>query len=197
MVFGRTTIITIALISIFSIVIAGCVDYGDIKTSIDKWNKVAEKTQQIKLLDKQYSSIIESDNAIIEAELAKETPNLDIVPTFLDKWKKMFDEERKLLEEESSLISDFAGTTATLNDDAKKYADSALLNIRESNKYATSSIDNGYRAIESLRTCIKNLDNTYCSQSDQYFKAADSDTSKSELYTNNANDDIKKLEALQ
>lgn len=197
MVFGKTTKITITLILIFSIIITGCIDYGDIKTSIDKWNVIIVKNQQLKLLDTQYGKIIESDNAILEAELAKETPNMDIVSPFLDKWKKMFDEERKLLEEESSLISDFAGTTAKLNEDAKKYADGALLNIRESNRYDKSTIDNSYSAIESLRTCVKNLDMSYCSQSEQYFKAADSDSSKSEFYANKANDEIKKLEALQ
>lgn len=197
MVFGRTTKITILLTLLFSIVIAGCVGYGDIKTSIDKWNIVIEKNKQLELLDTQYGKIIESDTAIIEAELAKEIPNLDIVAPFLDKWKKMIDEERKLLEEESSLISDFAGTTANLNEDAKKYADNALLNIRESNRYDKSTIDNSYNAIESLRACIKNLDNSYCVQSEQYFKAAKLDSSNSELYANKANDEIKKLEALQ
>ena len=107
------------------------------------------------------------------------------------RWRK------KLLDEENILISDFAGSTVTLNGDARKYAESALSNIRESHRYGASSIDNGYRAIESSRTCSENLDNTYCSQSEQYSKAADLDSSKSQVYANDANDDIKKLEALQ
>ncbi|VVB86025.1 Uncharacterised protein [uncultured archaeon] len=189
--------ITIALILIFVAAIAGCVSNGDIGTAIEKWNKVADKTQEIRLLDEQLGKTMKADNVIIEPELAKDTPNLEKFLPILDKWQKTLDEERKILEEKSSLISDFAGSTVNLDGDAKRYGDSALKNTRESNRYETSSIDNFNRGIESLRTCFKILDKTSCSQSEQYFNAADSDTIKSNSYVDEANDDMKKLEALQ
>lgn len=189
--------VMIALVLIFAIVIAGCVSNGDIGTAIEKWNKAADKTQEIQLLDGQLEKTMKADNVIIESELAKDTPNLEKIYPILDKWQKTLDEERKNLEEESSLISDFAGATVNLDGDAKRYGDSALKNTRESNRYGTSSIDNFNRGIEGLRTCLKILDKTYCDQSEQYFKAAESDATKSESYANNANDDMKKLEALQ
>ncbi len=143
--------LTIALVLILAIVIAGCVGNGDISTAIEKWNKVADQTQQIRLLDEQLVKTVKTDNVVIEAELAKATPNYNIIIPLLDNWKKTLDEERKLLEEESSLISDFAGATVNLDGDAKKYADSMLSNMREAHRYSVSSVDNYNRGIESLK----------------------------------------------
>lgn len=189
--------ITIALVLIFVVAIAGCVSNGDIGTAIEKWNKIADKTQEIRLLNEQFEKTVKADNVIIESELAKDTPNLEKILPILDKWQKTLDEKRKILEEESSLISDFAGATVNLDGDAKRYGDSTLKNIRESHRYGTSSNDNFNRGIESLRTCIKILDKASCSQSEQYLNAADSDTTKSNSYIDKVNDDMKKLEALQ
>ncbi|CAG0963421.1 hypothetical protein METP3_00990 [Methanosarcinales archaeon] len=190
-------VITIALVSIIIVALAGCLDNGDISTAIEKWNKVADKTQEIRSLEEQFDKAVTADNLLIDSELAKDTPNFEKILPILEKWQKTLDEERKLLDEESSLISDFAGATVNLDGDAKRYGDSTLKNIRESHRYQTSSIDNFNRGIESLRTCLKVLDKTSCVQSEQYLKSVDSDTTKSESFTNNANDAMKKLEALQ
>ncbi|MCZ7392444.1 MAG: hypothetical protein ABOK23_05125 [Candidatus Methanoperedens sp.] len=188
---------TIVILLILGVAIAGCVGNGDLGTAIDKWNKIADKTQEIRLLEEQFVKTVKVDNVVIESELAKDTPNFGKILPILDKWQKTLDEERNLLEEESSLISDFAGTTVNLDGDAKRYGDSALTNVRDSNRYATSSLDNYNRGIESLRMNYKTLDEKYYRQYEQYSNAADSDTTKSGLYTDKANDDIKKLEALQ
>lgn len=189
--------ITIALVLIFVVAIAGCVGYGDISTAIEKWNKVADMTQQIRLLDEQLVKTAKADTVIIDAELAKNTPNFNIMLPLLDKWQKTLDEERKLLEEESSLISDFSGATVNLDGDAKKYADSALSNVREAHRYATSSVDNYNQGIVSLRMNYKTSEEQYYRQYEQYLKAADSDATNNGIYMDKANDAVKKLEALQ
>ncbi len=189
--------VTIALVLIFAVAIAGCVGNGDIGTAIEKWNKVAEKSQEIRSLEEQFVKTAEIDNVIIEAELAKDTPDFKKILPLLDKWQKMLDDERKLLEESSSLISEFAGTTVNLNGEAKVYGNSALSNLREEHRYWTSSVDNSDRAIESLRMHYKTLDKKYYSQYEKYLNAADSDTTKSRLYNDKANDAMNKLEALQ
>lgn len=189
--------VTIAFVLIFVVAIAGCVGNGDIGTAIEKWNNVADKTQEIRSLEEQFVKTVKVDNVAIESELAKDTPNFEKILPILDKWQKTLDEEKGLLEEESSLISDFAGSTVNLDGDAKRYGESALKNVRESHRYAASSSDNYNRAIESLRTNYKTLDDRYYRQYEQYFNDADSDATKSGLYTDKANDDMKKLEALQ
>lgn len=188
---------TVALVLIFVVAIAGCVGNGDIGAAIEKWNKVADKTQEIKLLDEQFAKTVKTDTVIIDSELAKDTPNFNIILPLTEKWQKTLDEERNLLDEESSLISDFAGATVNLEGNAKTYGNSALLNIRESNRFATSSIDNYNRGLESLRMNYKTLDEKYYRQYEQYLNAASPDSTKSDFYTNKANDDMKKLEALQ
>ncbi|GFO97564.1 hypothetical protein ig2599ANME_1768 [groundwater metagenome] len=189
--------IEITLVLIFAIVIAGCVGNGDISTAIEKWNKVADKTQEIRLLDEQFAKTVKADSVIIESELAKDTPNFNMILPLLDKWQKTLDEERKLLEEQSSLISDFAGATVNLDGDAKRYGDSVLLNVRESNRYGTSAIDNYNRGIESLRMNYKTSEERYYRQYEQYLNAADSDSTKSNSYNDKANDNMQKLGALQ
>lgn len=187
----------VALVLIFAIAIVGCVGNGDIGTAIEKWNKVADKTQQIRVLEEQFARTVEVDNVIIEAETSKGSPDYGRILPIIDKWQKTLDEEKKLLEEESSLISDFAGTTVNLDGDAKKYADSTLFNIRETHRYATSYVDNFNRGLESIRMNYKTLDEKYYLQYEQYLKSADSDATKSNSYMDKANDDMKKLEALQ
>ncbi|MDD5617443.1 MAG: hypothetical protein PHH85_14730 [Candidatus Methanoperedens sp.] len=189
--------ITIAIVLIFAVAIAGCVGNGDINTAVEKWNKVAVNSQQIRLLDEQFAKTVKADNVIIESELAKDTPNFNMILPLLDKWQKTLDEERKLLEEQSSLISDFARATVNLDGDAKRYGDSVLLNVRESYRYETSAIDNYNRGIESLRMNYKTSEERYYRQYEQYSNAADSDTTKSNSYNDKANDAMKKLEALQ
>lgn len=188
---------TVALVLIFVVAIAGCVGNGDTNTAIEKWNKVADKTQQIRFLDEQLVKTVKADTVIINAELAKGSPNFDITLPLLDKWQKTLDEERKLLEEESSLISDFAGATVNLNGDAKKYADSMLSNMREAHRYSVSSVDNYNRGIESLRMNYKTSSDSYYRQYEQYLNAVDSDTTNNGIYIDKANDAMKKLEALQ
>jgi len=192
--------LAITLFLIFTVVTAGCIGNGDIGTAIEKWNKVADKTQEIRSLEEQFVKTVKVDNVAIESEIAKDTPNFDKLIPILDKWKKTLDEEKMLLEEESSLISDFAGSTINLDGDAKIYGDSTLKNVRESHRYATSSLDNYNRAIESLRLYYKTSDSSddrYYRQYEQYLNAADSDAAKSGLYMDKTNDDMKKLEALQ
>jgi len=189
--------ITIALVLIFIVTIAGCVSNGDIGTAIEKWNKVVDKTQEIRLLEEQLIKTGKADNVIIEAEMEKASSDFKKILPLLDKQQEMLDDEKKLLEEKSSLISDFAGATVNLNGDAKKYADRMLSNLREEHRYWTSSVDNSNRALESLRTYYKTLDEKYYRQYEQYFNAADSDATKSNSYTYKTNDDMKKLEALQ
>ena len=189
-------IITMVFVFILAVGITGCLN-GDISTAIEKWNKVADKIQEIQLFDEQFEKTISNDNILIDAEVAKATPNFEKIFPILDKWQETLTQYRNLLDEESSLISDFAGATVNLDGDAKIYGDNILKNIRDSHKYGTSSIDNLNRGIESLKTCLKTSDETSCSQSEQYFKAAESDVAKSEIYTNSANDNLKKLEALQ
>lgn len=189
--------LAITLFLIFAVAMAGCVGNGDIGTAIEKWNKVADKTQEIRSLEEQFVKTVKVDNVAIESEIAKDAPNFEKILPILDKWQKTLDEEKRLLEEESGLISDFAGSTVNLGGDAKRYGDSSLTNVRESNRYATSSLDNYNRAIESLRMNYKTLDERYYRQYEQYLNAADADATKSGLYTDKANDDLKKLEALQ
>ncbi len=189
--------LAITLFLIFTVITAGCIGNGDIGTAIEKWNKVADKTQEIRLLEEQFEKAVTVDNILIDSELAKDTPNFEKILPILDKWQKTLDEERKHLEAESSLISDFAGATANLDGDAKRYGDSTLKNIRESHRYQTSSLDNYNRAIESLRMNYKSLDDRYYRQYEQYLNAVDSDNTKSGLYTDKANDDMNKLAALQ
>lgn len=190
-------ILAITLFFIFMVATAGCVVNGDIGTAIEKWNKVADKTQEIKSLEEQFIKTVNVDTVAIDSEIAKDAPNFEKILPILDKWQKTLDEEKILLEEESSLISDFAGSTVNLDEDAKRYGESALKNLRESHRYAVSSLDNYNRAIESLRMNYKTLDERYYRQYEQYLTAADSDATKSGLYTDKTNDDMKKLEALQ
>ncbi len=84
--------ITIALVLIFAAIITGCVSNGDIGTAIEKWNKVADKTQEIRLLDEQLGKTMKADNVIIESEIAKDSPNLEKILPILDKWQKTLDE---------------------------------------------------------------------------------------------------------
>lgn len=186
-----------ALVLIFAVAIAGCVGNGDIGTAIEKWNKIVDKTQELRSLEEQFVKTADVDDVIIEAELAKDSPDVKKILPLLDKKQKMIDDERKLLEEESSLISEFAGATVNLNGEAKVYGNSALSNLREEYRYWTSSVDNSDRAIESLRTYYKTLDEKYYRQYERYFNAADSDTTKSRLYNDKANDAMQKLAALQ
>lgn len=192
-----TKILSLLVVTTMITVIAGCVDNGDVGTVIEKWNKVADKTQEIRLLDEQLVKTVKADNVIIDSEIAKNTPNFNIILPLLDKWQKTLDEERKLLDEESSLISDFAGATVNLDGDAKKYADSALSNNRKAHRYWTSSVDNYNRGIESLRMNYKTSEDQYYRQYEQYLNAADSDATNNGIYIDKANDDMKKLEALQ
>lgn len=194
MVFRR---ITIAFVLIFAFAIAGCVSNGDIGTAIEKWNKVADKTQEIRVLEEQFEKTVKVDNIIIEAEISKDSPDFGRILPIIDKWQKTLDDEKKLLEEESSLISDFAGATVNLDGDAKKYAESTLFNIRETHKYAISYVENFNRGLEGLRMNYKTLDERYYRQYEQYLNEADSDATKSNSYMGKANDDMKKLEALQ
>lgn len=187
----------ITLFLILVVAMAGCIGNGDIGTAIEKWNKVADKTQEIRSLEEQYVKTVNVDNVAIESEIAKDSPNFEKILPILDKWQKTLDEEKRLLEDESSLISDFAGSTVNLDGDAKRYGESTLKNVRESHRYATSSLDNYNRAIESLRMNYKTLNERYYRQYEQYLNTADSDATKSGLYTDKANDDMKKLEALQ
>lgn len=189
--------ITIAFVLIIAFALAGCVDNGDIGNAIEKWNKVADKTQEIRILEEQFEKTVTVDNVIIEAEFSKDSPDYGRLIPIIDKWQKTLDDEKKLLEDESLLISDFAGSTATLNGDAKRYADSTLFNIRETHRYATSYVDNFNKGLEAVRMNYKTLDERYYHQFEQYLNAADSDATKSNSYLDKANDDIKKLEALQ
>lgn len=190
----------ISLLLVITIIIsavAGCVGNGDIGIAIEKWNKVADKTQEIRGLEEQFKKTVKADTVIIDSELTKDSPNLEKILLLLDKWQKTLDDEKRLLEEESSLISDFAGATVNLDGDAKKYGTSILSNVRESNRYATSSVDNYNRALGSLRMNYKTSNERYYRQYELYSNAADSDATKSGVYTDKANDDMKKLEALQ
>lgn len=189
--------LTIALVLIFAVTVAGCVGNGDISTAIEKWNKVADKTQQIKLLQEHRIETVKADNVIIGSEVAKDEPNFSIILPLLDKRQKLLDDERKLLEEESILISDFAGTMVNLNGDAQKYGVIALSNLRDAQRYGISSVDNFDRGIESLRLNYNTSEEQYYSQYEQYLNASDLDATNSERYTDKANDAIKKLEALQ
>ena len=139
--------LAITLFLILAVAVAGCVGNGDIGTAIDKWNKVADKTKEIRSLEEQYVKAAEIDNVIIEAELAKDSPDFKKILPLLDKEQKILDDERKLLEEKSSLISEFAGATVNLNKEAKIYGNSALSNIREEHRYWTSSVHDSDRAI--------------------------------------------------
>ncbi len=192
--------LAITLFLILAVAIAGCVGNGDISTAIDKWNKVADKSKEIRSLEEQLVKTAETDDVIIEAELAKDSPDFKKILPLLDKKQKMLDDERKLLEEKSSLISEFAGATVNLNGEAKVYGNSALSNLREEHRYWTSSVDNSDKAIESLRMYYKTpnpSDDRYYRQYEKYLNAADSDITKSRSYNDKANDAMRKLEALQ
>jgi hypothetical protein len=189
--------ITIAFVLIFAIIIAGCVGNGDINTAIEKWNKIADKTQEIRSLEEQSIKTATIDNVIIDSELAKDKPNFNAILPLLDKWQKTLDEERRLLEEESSLISEFAGSTVNLGGDAKIYADSVLTNLRAAHRYWTSNVDNNYQAIESLKMNYKTSDEKYYRQYEHFLNLADSDRKNNNLFMDKVNDAMKKLEALQ
>jgi hypothetical protein len=189
--------ITIAFFLISAIIIAGCVGNGDINTSIEKWNKIADKTQEIRLLEEQSIKTTTIDNVIIDSELAKDTPNFNTILPLLDKKQKTLDEEIRLLEEASSLISEFAGSTVNLGGDAKNYADSVLSNLRAAHRYWTSSVDNNNRAIESLKMNYKTYDVKYYRQYEQFLNLAESDRKTNNIFMDKASDSIKKLEALQ
>ncbi len=95
-----------------------------------------------------------------------------------------------LLQEEDRLISDFAGSTVKVKGDANKYANEALINIRETYKYRGEELANFKELVKAKQT---NNDQLYNEKEEQLVISR----SKIQEYLTKAKDAIVKLEALQ
>ncbi|VVB55540.1 Uncharacterised protein [uncultured archaeon] len=69
--------LAVTLFFIFTVATAGCVVNGDIGTAIEKWNKVADKTQEIRSLEEQFVKTVNVDTVAIDSETSKDTPNFE------------------------------------------------------------------------------------------------------------------------
>ena len=193
-------IFVIALIA----VTAGCLDYGDIGAVIDSWNEITDKENQFVsaiddiALDYDY---IDFDNP---AQTQRDVQKINV------KLIKI----QQILDEESLLISEFAGSTVAVTDDANKYANEALNYIRESHKYkvkAVSSIQDMNLILSDMIDMLATMDEMNIYEMEELIEKleklemkveiieseGDVNSEKADEYYNKAYDSIKKLEALQ
>ncbi len=121
----KSILVSSLLVVIIITAIAGCTGSEDIRGVMDSWNKVMGKEYQIEK--------VLVDNAAFQTN-------------DLEKWTQQqqntIGKLEVLLQEENSLISDFAGSTAKVNGDANRYANEALLNIRETYNYRVDALQN-------------------------------------------------------
>ncbi|MCK4796620.1 MAG: hypothetical protein KAT05_04520 [Spirochaetes bacterium] len=191
-------IFVIALIA----VTAGCLDYGDIGTVINSWNKITDKGEQFntEIESLNYETLDYDDSIQTQRELQKINTKINKI--------------QQILDEENALISDFAGTTVKVTGDANKYANEALTYIRESHKYKVkafsslqdmnaivsdvvyivaamdeNNIDEMEDSLNKIKAFEKNIESI---ESEGNINAERADESYNKAY-----DAIKKLEALQ
>lgn len=179
----------------------GCIN-EDVRTSIDAWNDCVDVQHGLYNEADKWLKTSNTHTTFNDLQLSFRNPNYQMIRENIASDLKNLDKWNRHLQDLNREISKFAGATASLRGDEKRYADDALTNIRAYH----NEMDSAKRAYQSalqyydhyMQSCQRGYpdDSYYNSYQNALTKANDA-VERADSHLSRADDSMARLERLQ